>query len=300
MRTFLLFAAVVTVAACEGSRAETMKQLAEMQTIAAQKDSLLKDVTATSVFLADLSKQVSTVRNLKAGRRTAGGSDLEDNLSPAERRSQLLDQVREVTQRVNLAENRLAASRRRVAELTGSDAEKSKRLAEFDSTIASFKLIMDNQRSQISALQEQVDALTAQNTQLKADNVQLASQNTTLTSQRDSLTTERNTVYYVVGTQKSLLEHRVMEKVGGFLGFGATPVAARDLDRNQFTAIDKLQVQEIPLPDARKSYRIITRQDLAALATKPDGRGRVSGASLRIRDPEAFWAATKFLIIVEQ
>lgn len=300
MRTLLLFAAVVTVAACEGSRAGTMKQLAEMQTIAAQKDSLLKDVTATSVFLADLSRQVNTVRNLKAGRRASSGSDLEDNLSPAERRAQLLDQVREVTQRVNLAESRLAASRRRVAELTGSDAEKSKRLAEFDSTIASFKLIMENQRTQIASLQEQVNALTAENTRLKADNVQLASRNTALTSERDSLTTERNTVYYVVGTQKSLLDRHVVEKVGGFLGFGATPVAARDLDRNQFTAIDKTQVQEIPLPDAKKAYRIVTRQDLAALETKPDDRGRLRGMSLRIRDPEAFWAASRYLIIVEQ
>jgi hypothetical protein len=295
----MLVAATVAVGACNGSRADTMKQLAEMQQISAQKDSLLKDVTATSAFLADLTKQVGTVRNLKAGKGAARATDLEDNLTPDQRRARLLDQVQEITQRLNLAENRLAVSRKRVTELTGTDAEKSKRLAEFDSTIASFRQIMDNQKTQIASLSEQVESLTAENTQLKADNVQLVSQRTSLTTQRDSLTTAQNTVYYVVAPQDKLVQQHVLEKVGGFLGFGKTPVAARDLDRNQFASIDKTQTLEIPLPDPNKEYRIVTRQDVAALETAPDGHGRFKG-SLRIRDPEAFWAASKYLIVVEQ
>jgi myosin heavy subunit len=296
----MVLAAVVAVGACEGSRAATMKQLAEMQAISAQKDSLLKEVTATSAFLANLSKQVSTVRNLKAGRPASNaGSDLEDNLTPAERRAQLIDQVQEVTQRVNMAENRLAASRRRVAELTGSDAEKSKRLAEFDSTITSFKQLMDNQKTQIAALNEQVDELTNENTRLKADNVQLVSQTASLTTERDSLTRQENTVYYVVAPQKTLEQQHVVERVGGFLGFGKTPVAMRDLDKNQFVPIDMTQTLEIPLPDSTRQYRIITRQDVAALETPPDGHGRIKG-TLRIRDPKAFWANSRFLIVIEQ
>lgn len=299
MRRLMLVAAVVAVGACEGNRADTMKQLAEVQQISAQKDSLLKDVTATSAFLADLSNEVSTVRNLKSGKAAVNASDLENNLTPGQQRARLLDQVREITQRVKLAENRLAVSRRKVTELTGTDAEKSKRLAEFDSTIASFRQIMDNQKTQIAALTEQVESLTAENTQLKADNVQLVSRTTSLTSERDSLTTRQNTVYYVVAPQKTLMAQHVVEKVGGFLGFGKTPVAARDLDRNQFVPVDKTQVLEIPLPDPGKEYRIITRQDVAALETPPDSHGRFKG-TLRIRDPEAFWAASKYLIVIEQ
>lgn len=299
MRKLMLFAAIVAVGACNGSRAETMKQLAEMQQISAQKDSLLKDVTATSAFIADLSKEVTTVRNLKAGKTANNASDLENNLTPDQQRQRLLDQVREITQRVNLAENRLAVSRRKVTELTGTDAEKSKRLAQFDSTIASFQQIMDNQKTQIASLTEQVESLTAENTQLKADNVQLVSRTTSLTSERDSLTTYKNTVYYVVAPQQKLMDQHVVEKVGGFLGFGKTPVAARELDKNQFVPVDKTQVLEIPLPDPTKEYRIITRQDVAALETPPDDHGRFKG-SLKIKDPEAFWAASKYLIVIEQ
>ena len=300
MRTLIIVVATVLATACDGSRADTMKRLAETQEISAQKDSLLRDVNATTAFLADLNRQVSTVRNLKAGLAASGrGGDLEENLTPAQRREVLQDQVREITERVNLAENRLAVSRRRVTELTGADAAKSKRLAEFDSTIASFREIMENQRVQIASLSEQVEALTAENTQLKTDNLQLVAQTTALSGQRDSLRTDRNTVYYVVSTKKDLMKRRVIEEVGGFLGLGSTAVAARDLDRNQFIAIDKSAVSDIPLPRADKSYRILTRHDLAALDLPASDRGQLTG-SMRIKDPEAFWAASKFLIVVER
>jgi hypothetical protein len=207
--------------------------------------------------------------------------------------------VREITERVNLAENRLATSRKRVAELTGSDAEKSARLAAFDSTIATFKDIIENQKTQITSFNTQIETLTAENTQLKADNVQLVSDKTTVTTQRDSLQTDRNTVYYIVGDRKSLMERHVISSEGGFLGMGKTPVASRDLDKSMFIPIDRTKVSEIPLPKADRAYKIITRQDLAGLDSAPDKYGRFTG-TIKIKDPESFWTASKYLIVIEQ
>jgi len=300
MRRRLLIAVALGGLACGGSRPETMRSLAEMQEISAQKDSLLKDVTATSAFLAEVGRELGRARDLKSGRPVAGhATDLEDASTPAQRRARIVAQVQELVDRVNTAEARLATSRRRVAELTGSDAAKSARLAAFDSTIASFRALIESQRSEIVSLGEQVRALTDENTALTNDNARLVSAASALTSARDSMTTESNTVYYVVDSRRALIDHHVIEQTGGFLGLGKTQVPARELDRSAFVPIDKTQVTEIPLPDASKSYRVITRQDLAALETAPDGQGRVSG-SLRIKDPRAFWAASRYLIVVEQ
>ncbi len=289
----------IAAAGCDGTRTDTMRTLAEVQAISAQKDSLLRDVTATTAFIAEVSRQLNTVRYTRSGRTLANRSDLEDNLTPDQRRQRITEQVREITERVALAENRLAVARRRITELTGSDAEKSARLAAFDSTITSFRDIIENQKVQISSLTEQLAAAQAENVQLRADNVQLASDRTMLSSARDSLTTDRNTVYYVIGDRKSLLERRVIERSGGFLGLGATAVVARDLDRNAFTAIDRSRITEIPLPDPEKHYTIVSRHSVAALEPVPEKGGRIAGA-LRIRDSEAFWAASKFLIVVER
>jgi hypothetical protein len=303
MRKFVLaialFASVATLA-CDRSRAETMKALAEVQAISAQKDSLLKDVTATTAFIADVSRQLSTVRNLKTAKLTKDNGDLEDGLTPDERRTRVLAQVREITERVAMAENRLAASRKRVTELTGTDAEKSARLAAFDSTVTAFRDIIENQKNQLATITEQVNQLQQENTVLKADNAQLVSDKTTVTGQRDSLQTDRNMVYYIVADKKTLIDRHVIEKSGGFLGLGATAVPARELDKAVFIPIDRTKVDEIPLPKSDKTYRVVTRQDVDAIESSvvTNKKGEVKG-TMKIKNHETFWANSKYLILVE-
>jgi myosin heavy subunit len=301
-RALLGLALLVSTAslACDRSRAETMKALAEVQAISAQKDSLLKDVTATTQFLADVSRQISTVRNLKTASNTGANGDLENNLTPDQQRARAMDQIREITERLTMAENRLATSRKRVTELTGSDAEKSARLAAFDSTVSAFKDIIENQKTQLATITEQVNQLQAENTQIKADNVQLVSDKTMLTGQRDSLVNDRNTVYYIVADKKTLIDRHIIEKSGGFLGLGATPIPARDLDKNSFVPIDRTQVMEIPLPKPDKEYRVVTRQDASAIeSTVTTGKLGVVKGALKIKNHEQFWATSKYLILIE-
>lgn len=300
MKRIILVAATLALAACGPSRTDTMRILAEEQSVAAQKDSLLKDVAQTQAFLSELTQQVGTVRNLKSGRPVGGnGSDLEENLTPAERRARILAQVREITMRLNESESRLETSRRRVVELTGSDASKSKRLAAFDSAVGSFRSIIESQRTQIADLSEQVRVLAEENARLAGDNARLASTAAMATTERDSVVAEQNTAYYVADTREALTKHGIIENVGGFLGIGRTQVPTRNLDLTAFTPIDVRQVSEIELPRAGKRYRVITPQNLAALDMPADAQGRLVGA-LKIRDPQQFWARSKFLILVEQ
>ncbi|MHB1312161.1 MAG: Cbp1 family collagen-binding glycoprotein adhesin [Gemmatimonadaceae bacterium] len=298
MRRIILATTAVLFMACGPSRTDTMKTLAEEQAISAQKDSLLKEVSQTSSFISDVSLQLGTVRNLKAGRPAARKGDLEESMTPAEHRAQILAQVKEITERLNETDRRLAASRRKVTELTGSDASKSKRLAAFDSAVASFRTIIETQRTQIADLSAQVQALTEENTMLKSDNVRLVSATTQLTTERDSIAAEQNTVYYVAGTRDALAKRHIIENVGGFLGLGKTQVPARVLDPTAFTPIDLRTVSEIALPRPGHAYKVLTRQNLSALATLPDKKGRLSD-TIRIREPQSFWAGSKFLILVE-
>jgi regulator of replication initiation timing len=213
-------------------------------------------------------------------------------MSVAERRADVLQKVKELTARLNDSEERLVSTRKRVAEMTGKNAAMSAQLASFDSTIASFKTIVDNQKVEIANLNQRVDALTSENSQLKVDNVHLV-------ADKSQLTNERNTVYYVIGTKEGLLQQHIIEQTGGMLGIGKVPVPARELSPSAFTSIDKTMVSEIPFPKANTPYRVITRQDLSALETAPDKHGVVVNA-LKIKDPDAFWAASRYLIVVER
>jgi len=301
MRKLALIMAVVAMSACDRSKPELEKTLVQVQTISAEKDSLLQDVMATTQFIADANTELSKVRtsaNSKVKVSTTGEN--EGKLSPSEQRTALLSRIKGITASLNDAESRLNASRKRVSMLDTNNVSLKTQIAAYDSTVTSMKSIIENQKAQVLDLTNQVNALTTENTQIKAFNVQLTTDKTNLTDERDKLTTEKNTVYYIVGTKDDLLKRHIIIQQGGLLGIGKTPVAARELNASDFTSIDKTAVGEIPLPKAGKEYKIITRQDMAALDAPPEAAKGVVKDSIKIKDAAAFWAASKYLIVIEQ
>ncbi len=300
MKRFAILAAVLMVAACDRSKPELDKTIVQMQQISAEKDSLLKDVMQTSQFIADVNTQLATVKSRNAGNPVQGAAGgTETSLTPAQQRDAIKDKIKELTDRLNEAESRLGASRNRVKELTANNAALNTQLASYDSTIAAFKTIIDNQKTEIVSLNAQLAALQTENAALRQDKAQLTTDKTQLTEEKSSLTGERNTVYYVIGTKDELLKKKIIDQAGGTLGLGKTQVPSRDLNPLDFTAIDKTKVSEIAFPKADKTYKVITRQDVTALETVPDKSGRIRGG-LRITNVDKFWAASKFLIILEQ
>ncbi len=300
MKKFAVIAAMVIVAACDRSKPELDKTIVQMQQISAEKDSLLKDVMQTSQFIADVNTQLATVKSRNAGKPVkAADASAESSMTPAQQRDAIKTKIKELTDRLNEAESRLGASRNRVKELTANNAALTSQLASYDSTIAAFKTIIDNQKTEIVSLNEQLASLQTENAALKHDKEQLTTEKTQLTADKSSLTAERNMVYYVIGTKDELLKKKIIDQTGGALGVGKSQVAGRNLNPADFTAVDKTQVTQIAFPKPDKAYRLITRQDVSALETAPDKGGRIKGG-LKIVDADKFWAASKFLIIIEQ
>jgi cell division protein FtsB len=295
-----LAVAAVALAACDRSKEQLEKTLAQVQQISAEKDSLLKDVMETSQFIADVNSELAKVRSRTAGRPVQGtAGEMESNLTPSQQREAIKARVAELTQRLNESESRLTASRNRVRDLTANNAQLATQLAGYDSTIASFKRIIDNQKVEIASLTEQVNALQAENVTLKQEKVVLTAQNDTLATEKAALTTEKNTVYYVIGTEDELFKKGIIAKQGGLFGLGKTAVPGAALNPADFTVVDRTQVMEIAFPKPDKAYKIVSRQDLSALATAPDKSNRIKGG-LKITDAEKFWGPSKFLILMEQ
>lgn len=300
VRQLPLLAAAVTLIACDRSGPDLQQALAHVQQISAEKDSLLSDLSATSQFVSDVNAEIDKARQLAKRRPTnAAAGETDDRLSFAERRAMVLQRVKELAARIGVSESRLAASRKIAADLASRNSALAFQVAAYDSTLASFKSIMDGQKSEIATLERDVASLTDENSRLTASNVALVADTSQLTDERSRLTTERNTVYYIIGTKEGLLRQHIVEEAGGLLGLGKVVVPARGLDASNFTSIDRTQVSAITFPKANTPYRIVTRQDLSALETPPDKHGVLMNA-LKIRDASAFWAGSKYLIVIEQ
>ncbi len=275
-RLSVALATVPFLACSQGPSPEVQAQLDALQ---AQRDSLTRELALQDEYVNSLSRQIEEA---VGGMEGEGGSESLGNLIGTLRE----DLVTARTQ-ADEAQQRIAVLNRRAANLRDSLATVSRRAEE---TAAA-------QRDSIAALVSAAESMDARISEL-AD---------TRAGLEDSLETleERTfTTYYAVGTSDELLRRGVLEEEGGarillvLWRAGETLVPARDLDTDDFQAIDSRQTTTIEL--AAGTYRVVSRHDTRYLEPSPDGDGRFTGESLRITDPDAFWRFSPFLILVQE
>ena len=63
--------AVLALAACDKSKPLLEQKVAELQTVSAQKDSLIQEVMSTTQFVGDLTADLAAVKALNAGKPVA-------------------------------------------------------------------------------------------------------------------------------------------------------------------------------------------------------------------------------------
>jgi hypothetical protein len=302
MRRAILILPLLLSLGC-ASKADLEKALADSKSLSAEKDSLITEVLETSKFVNSINEELSRARTaLVAPTATT------DAGTPAERdraaRAAALERVQSLVTRLNETEQRLEQSTARARGLSGQNrgliAQINAYKVSIDSLQASalrteteLRGVIDSQNVRITAMGEQLDTANAVNARMSESQA-------VLTDSVAQLTQYKNTVYYVAGTEDELLKQGVITKEGKkFLFFGGKQLhPARDLDPSKFTPLDRSRQTEIVLPHPEATYRMVSRQDLAYVDSSAVRDGNVTG-TLRISSPDAFWAPSRFLILVE-
>ena len=298
--TLTLIAASIALTGCGKKEAEARAAAAEaklvqMNEISAAKDSLTKELVATTSLINEINTEIGKVKPSKGQKTVVQGEKV---ISLDEYHGNLLDRIKDLTARLDDNETKLAAAQARLRILAGRDKDMVAQIAAYDSMVAEYKLIVESQRLQIADLTTQVETLTAEKTQLTQEKVQLVAQVTDMTN-------FANRVYVILGTKKDLIAKGVVKEVGGSRVLGIGPKAGKTLvpnsplDEAVFAAMSKDKEFEIALPNPEKKYKLVSPQNVTALDTKPEKDGSFRGSALKIADPAAFWAPSKYLILVE-
>jgi len=277
--------AVACTSAKEKARADSAQALAGQQRVLmakleAQKDSLSQVVGDADSFIAKVDSTVSKVKGLpKSKRKKNVESPIEEQLQA---RRDMLKRVSALVERAQQTAKDLADARKREEELK-SDNEKLKTQVDADALrIAELTSQIDQQAQTIALMQAKVDTLDLTVNELRAT---------------------QSKAYYVIGDEYALIKKGIIVKEGGanllIARVGRTLVPARNLDREQFTAIDVRNVQQITVPDTSRRYQIVSRQSLDD-AEAPQRDGPSFRGNLKIKDIDKFWAPSKYLIIVER
>lgn len=292
-----LFAFAALSVACtsqrDRARADSVQALVTqqgqlMERLTAQRDSVSRVLGDADAFIGKIDSSISRVKGLPARSRAARGSEgpLEDQVRE---RKDMLRRVDALVTRARETAKEVAALKERQKQLLAENGQlkdslsaTAQRLALDAQQIADLTGTIEQQAQTIAALQARLDDFDKQ-----------------LVAERAAA----SRAYYVIGTEDELIKKGVIVKEGGanllIKRFGRTIVPARQLNKEAFTLIDTRSVHEINVPDSTKRYRIVSRQSLddvkVAERDGTDFRG-----SLEIPDPDRFWSASRYLIIVQR
>ena len=278
-------------AALAGASAERDSLQGLIQGNSADKDRALAQVVEASKFADEVDAELRKVRGLSS-QVGVTKSDESGKTEAAAAQKDILDRLAQMRQR-------LAARQRQVTALL--DTMKTMRA---DSSAAATLLADLNARlamrdKEIVVFQDEIRALRTQNAQLTVEK-------SVLTDTVKAMDVRENKVFYLVGSRRQLIADKLVTEEGGSRGLlivklGKTLVPARTLDESRFTRADRREVLTIPLPRSDRPYRIVSRHDVGLIeVAKKEKDGAFRGENIRITDPVKFWAASRYLIIVEK
>ncbi|MEW6772720.1 MAG: hypothetical protein AB1304_01830 [Bacteroidota bacterium] len=182
----------------------------------------------------------------------------------------------------------LNKNKMKVASLSKKLKDSNIKMESLEKMIANLQTMIDEKDKEIEALKDKIESLNIELSNLQTSYQEL--------SQENEIKTEKlYTAYYAIGSSKELKEKGVITKEGGFIGIGKATKLKDDFNKDYFTKIDITKVTSIPI--SAKSAKILT--------THPSSSYKIIGDKkhvdrIEITNPDEFWSASKFLVIVTE
>lgn len=194
----------------------------------------------------------------------------------------------EIADDINLINELLVKNRQRISSLNKQLKSANFKIEELEKMVERLVKQLEDKDSEIASLKEGLEKANAAYKDLFIE------YNERLDEIEDK-TNKINTAYYAFGTSKELNGKGVLTKEGGFIGIGKAEKLKSDFNKEYFTQIDITQTKSIIL--ACKKAKLVTMHPANSYKFEgPDNKIE----RLVITDPENFWVASKYLVIVTE
>ena len=260
---------------------------------ARQKDSLLSIVSERDASINDFISSFNDVeRNLDSVAAKQHiinmNTDQKGDLKPSQK-----ERINSGIASINAL---MEENRTKLAELKRKLKNSSYKNKELEKAIATINNHLAQKDLELTELNEKLNNLNAQVAELQTS-LNIATEESNAKSQTIAEETAAlHTAYYVVGESKDLRDAKLIDRKGGLLGIGKTAKLNADIDNNKFTRIDYTQVTSIPVGSEMK---IITTHPSDSYTLDMDAKNK-KVTSIVITNPEKFWSASKYLVVVKE
>ena len=252
-----------------------VQQRDSLNRIIAQKDGEINDMMSTMNDVVDGFRAINEAEERVTLARMEEGSSSSERIRENMRFiQQTMQQNREL---INKLRNQLRQSSVNADQLRRTIENLTRQMEEKDAQVKELQAELQAKDIQINELHEEVTTLNNNVTALKEETTQKTQ---TITSQDKQL----NTAWFVFGTKKELREQRIYED---------GKVLEANFNREYFTKIDIRVDKEIRLYS--RSAKLLTSHPASAYTLTQDANKQYI---LRITNPQLFWSASKYLVVL--
>ncbi|HTB07378.1 MAG TPA: hypothetical protein VK806_10545 [Bacteroidia bacterium] len=275
--TILIPIAIFFLSACghQGQELQTQNQKTQdsLMVVVQQKDSALTDfVNSIDRIQANLDsvKTVAHILKVNSEAKASTGTIVED---------------------VKLLGRMIIADNKALAALEVRLKKSDKKNASLEDMVQRLGVELNYKDTEIVGLQE---TLVETNNTLQITLAQLNDSINVAVREREKIgmmQADMNTVYYAIGTMKTLKHEGIITKEGGFIGIGREAVLNNNISASAFIKADKTVLQHVAL-DAG-FVKVITEHPTDSYTVT-----NTVSASLDITNADAFWSKSKYLVVV--
>ncbi len=278
-------AIVLTITGCDNRQAEidnSNRQRDSLASIINERDSSLNDFMTSfneiESNLDSIARKQSTINvniDNQGELNKTSKERINDNIAAI---NQMMNDNRNMIDQLN---KKLKNSGMKIAHFEKMIQTLNEQIAQKDRELADLNDKLNGLNQEVAQLHTSVDTLTQVS----------ASQAKTIDEQTNSL----HTAYYVVGKSKELQTMKVIDKTGGLLGLGKSPRLSSNIDNEKFTRIDYTKLNSIPVDSKQAKFVTAHPLDSYTLTKEKD-----KVVSIEITNPEKFWSASKYLVVVKE
>ena len=254
---------------------QIMQQRDSLSRVIEQKDNEINDMMPTMNDIEEGFRAINEAEN----RVTVDRQDEGDAASARIRENMLFIQqtMKQNRELINKMRGQLRQSSVKSDQLRRTLENLTQQLEEKDSQLKALQAELEAKNVQIGELTEQVSDLTTNVSNLKEETTQKSQ---TISAQDKQL----NTAWFVFGTKKELKEQHIIED-GKLL--------QANFNRDYFTKIDIRVDKEIRLYS--RSAKLLTNHPASSYTLTQDAQKQYI---LRITNPQLFWSASKYLVVL--
>jgi chromosome segregation ATPase len=277
---FYLAAFISLMSGC-GQKTDNTKELAFAQ----QRDSLESIIQQKDNEINDI---MGTMNDIEAGFRAI--NEAEQRVSVA-RQSEGISSTERIRENMQYIQEAMQQNRELINKLRNQVRQGSFKSEQLKLTIDNLTRQMEEKDTQIRQLQAELQAKDVQIGELTekvedlSNNVSTLREETTQKSQTISTQDKQlNTAWFVYGTKSELKEQHILQD---------GKVLQSNFNREYFTKIDIRVDKEIRLYS--RSAKLLTSHPASSYTLDQDAQKQYV---LRIQNPQLFWSASKYLVIL--